>query len=477
MMAKIQKIRGILGILFLSLLSISCQDWLDVSPKSEVKYDDLFSYKNGFKDQLTGIYTALCADNLYGANLTFGMADALGQQYVWKQEAGTYYHLHRFEYENTTSRGVINNVWSSMYNAIANINIFLQGIDEHRGVLSEVEENVYEGEAYALRAFLHFDLLRWFGKSYVSGAGEKAIPYVKGVSKEVTLLSTVSECIDLVIEDLKRALDLLAVDPIKTGDSATDFLGTRDFHFNYYATCALLARAYLYKNDKSNALRCAHEVIESNKYPWVESTNVTTNTRETRDGIFKSECIFTLNNTRLKSLTERFLKEGESNTVGNLLIMSPEVCAEIFETNLYGFDWRYNYYFETLSSYYLGSTKLWQFSSNYNNRQPLLRISEMWLIAAECAATKKDAVNCINTLRRHRGFDEGGMLAEEGTTDVMLKTIIGKEYRKEFIGEGQWFLYCKRLDIEEIPNVTVPFSKGFYILPMPDQEKEYGSRK
>ncbi|TCO88384.1 SusD-like starch-binding protein associating with outer membrane [Bacteroides heparinolyticus] len=477
MMAKIQKIRGILGILFLSLLSISCQDWLDVSPKSEVKYDDLFSYKNGFKDQLTGIYTALCADNLYGANLTFGMADALGQQYVWKQEAGTYYHLHRFEYENTTSRGVINNVWSSMYNAIANINIFLQGIDEHRGVLSEVEENVYEGEAYALRAFLHFDLLRWFGKSYVSGAGEKAIPYVKGVSKEVTPLSTVSECIDLVIEDLKRALDLLAVDPIKTGDSATNFLGTRDFHFNYYATCALLARAYLYKNDKSNALRCAHEVIESNKYPWVESTNVTTNTRETRDGIFKSECIFTLNNTRLKSLTERFLKEGESNTVGNLLIMSPEVCAEIFETNLYGFDWRYNYYFETLSSYYLGSTKLWQFSSNYNNRQPLLRISEMWLIAAECAATKKDAVNCINTLRRHRGFDEGGMLAEEGTTDVMLKTIIGKEYRKEFIGEGQWFLYCKRLDIEEIPNVTVPFSKGFYILPMPDQEKEYGSRK
>ncbi|MBB3895058.1 RagB/SusD family nutrient uptake outer membrane protein [Bacteroides pyogenes] len=476
MMAKIQKIRRILGILLLSLLSVSCQDWLDVSPKSEVKYDDLFSYKNGFKDQLTGIYTALCAENLYGANLTFGMADALGQQYVWKQEAGTYYHLHRFEYGSTASRGVINNVWSSMYNAIANVNILLQGIDEHRGVLSEVEEKVYEGEAYALRAFLHFDLLRWFGKSYASGAGEKAIPYVKGVSKEVTPLSTVSESIDLVIEDLKRALELLAADPIKTGHSATDFLGTRDFHFNYYAACALMARAYLYKDDKSNASRYAREVIGSGKYPWVASSNVTTNTRETRDGIFKSECIFMLNNTRLKSLTERYLKEGESSTAGNLLIMSAEVCAEIFETDLYGFDWRHNYYFETLSSYYVGSTKLWQVSSDYNNRQPLLRISEMWLIAAECAASKKDAVDCINTLRRHRGFDEGSMLSEEGTTDVMLKTIIGKEYRKEFIGEGQWFLYCKRLDIEEIPNVTVPFSKGFYVLPMPDREKEYGGR-
>ena len=477
MMTKIQEIRKILGLLLLSLLSISCQDWLDVSPKSEVQYDDLFSYKNGFKDQLTGIYTALCSENLYGANLTFGMADALGQQYVWKQEAGTYYHLYRFEYENTTSRGVINNVWSSMYNTIANINILLQGINEHRGILSKAEEKVYEGEAYALRAFLHFDLLRWFGKSYANGAGEKAIPYVKGVSKEVTPLSTVSESIELVIEDLKHALELLATDPIKTGDSTTDFLGTRDFHLNYYAVCALMARAYLYKNDKANALRYAREVIESNKYPWVVSSNVTTNTRETRDGIFKTECIFMLNNTRLKSLTERYLKEGESNTVGNLLIMSPEVCAEIFETSLYGFDWRHNYYFETLSSYYLGSTKLWQLSSNYNNRQPMLRISEMWLIAAECAVTKKDAVNYINTLRKHRGFDEGSMLTEDGTTDVMLKTIIAKEYRKEFIGEGQWFLYCKRLDIEEIPNVTVPFSKGFYVLPMPDQEKEYGNRK
>ncbi len=476
MMVKIQKIRRMLSILLLSLLSISCQNWLDVSPKSEVKYDDLFSYKNGFKDQLTGIYTALCAENLYGTNLTFGMVDALGQQYVWKQEAGTYYYLHRFEYENTTSRGVINNVWSNMYNTIANINILLKGIDEHRGVLSEVEEKVYEGEAYALRAFLHFDLLRLFGKSYASGAGEKAIPYVKGVSKEVTPLSTVSESIDLVIDDLKRALELLAADPIKTGEPTTAFLGTRDFHFNYYAVCALMARAYLYKDDKSNALRCAREVIESNKFPWVASSNVTTNTRETRDGLFESECIFMLNNTRLKSLTERYLKEGESNTVGNLLVMSQEVCAGIFETSLYGFDWRYNYYFATLSSYYVGSTKLWQISSNYNNRQPLLRMSEMWLIAAECATSKKDAVYCINTLRKHRGFDEISMLTEEGMTDIMLKTIIGKEYRKEFIGEGQWFLYCKRLDLPEIPDVTVSFSKAFYVLPIPDQEKEYGGR-
>ena len=120
MKVLIKNMRVVVILLF-SLFITSCEGWLNVSPKSEVKYDDLFSYKNGFKDQLTGIYTALCSDNLYGANLTFGMADALGQQYVWTQEAGIYYHLHRFEYDDATSQNIINAVWESMYKDIANI--------------------------------------------------------------------------------------------------------------------------------------------------------------------------------------------------------------------------------------------------------------------------------------------------------------------------------------------------------------------
>jgi hypothetical protein len=473
---NINKIKILLGAVCIALMSTSCQDWLDVSPKSEVKYDDLFSYKNGFKDQLTGIYTSLCAQNLYGANLTFGMVDALGQQYVWEQAAGTYYYLYRFEYDNSTSQSVISNVWSDMYNTIANINILLQGLDEHSGVLSDTDERIYRGEALALRAFTHFDLLRLFGKSYASGSNEASIPYVKAISKEVTPLSTVAQVIDYVLDDLKEASDLLADDPLKTGGAADDMLGTRDYRFNYYAVKALMARVYLYKNDKVNAMQCAQEVIASDKFPWVESSSVTTSTREARDGIFESECIFMLNNTKLKTLTESFLKESDSNTTGNLLIMSPEVCAEIFETNVYGFDWRYNYYFETMASYYLGNTKLWQVSSSYNNRQPLLRVSEMYLIAAECASSKEEAVGYLNTLRSHRGFDDSNALSPENMTDAALQSAIGKEYRKEFLCEGQWFFYCKRLDVSDLPDVTVPFSKSFYVLPMPDQEVEYGGR-
>lgn len=459
------------------MLGTSCQNWLDVSPETEVKYDDLFSYKNGFKDQLTGCYTAMCAEGLYGAHLSYGMLDALGQQYVWQQQVGTYYHLHRFEYDNLTSEGVISGIWSDLYNVIANVNILLQGLDEHGDVLTPQELDIYKGEALALRAFLHFDLLRMFGKSYISGANEKAIPYVKSISKEVPSLKSVAEVCDLALDDLIEATALLEKDPIKTGEATTIFLGTRNFHFNYYAARALMARIYLYKNDRSKALENALEVINSKRFPWVDRSNVVTSSRDSRDGIFLPECILMLNNTKLKSLTEVYLKESENNTTGNLLVMDYNVVNEIFEAEKYGgTDWRYTYYFDLLASYYYGSTKLFQVSSAYNNRQPLLRVSEMYLIAAECASSKKESLAYLNTLRQHRGFDVSNDLTEENISDDVLKDLIGKEYRKEFIGEGQWFFYCKRTDQASLPNVKVPFSKDFYVLPMPDAELEYGNR-
>lgn len=179
----------------------------------------------------------------------------------------------------------------------------------------------------------------------------------------------------------------------------------------------------------------------------------------------------------LKKTVDYYLKESSANELGNLLVMDEAVKDEIFETSLYGgFDWRYGYYFEKINNYYWGNTKLWQLSPEYNNRQPLIRISEMWLIAAECAATGKEALEYFNVFRRHRGFDAGYDLKEEGLTDDILKMHIGREYRKEFIGEGQWFFYCKRTDREDLPNVSVPFSKAYYVLPIPDQEMEYGNR-
>ena len=63
-MILLRTISNFLGIVFFFLVVTACEDWLSVSPSSEVRYNDLFSHKNGFKDQLTGIYTAMCTESL-----------------------------------------------------------------------------------------------------------------------------------------------------------------------------------------------------------------------------------------------------------------------------------------------------------------------------------------------------------------------------------------------------------------------------
>jgi SusD family. len=457
----------------------SCEKWLSVSPRSEVKYDDLFKDKEGFRDQLTGIYTAMCEESLYGANLTYGMLDALGQQYTWIMEVGDYYYLHKFEYNNTISTSIISTIWSRMYNTIANINILIHGLNEFPNVLSVEEREIYLGEAYGLRAYLHFDLLRLFGPSYKSGSDKKAIPYIKSISKNVTPMSSVTQILDLVIEDLLEAKKYLAKDPIISGEEISQFIGNRIFHLNYYAVEAMLARVYMYKNDKQNAYKTAKEVLNANKFNWIARECVTTPLREARDGIFSTETIFALNNMKLDALTGKYLREGMSDSKDNLLIIKPEVLDQIYESDLYGgYDWRYIYYFEVQRETYKGSSKLWQYRTmpdEYRNKQPLLRMSELYLILAECAENKEEAISYFNTLREHRGFDASFNL-DASTNDTAFISEIAKEYRKEFIGEGQWFFYCKRNDLDELPNVTVPFSKGYYILPLPDLEIEYGNR-
>ena len=82
----------------------------------------------------------------------------------------------KYNYKEEHVKGIVDTMWSSNYNAIANCNYLLQNIEKKGSVMSERLRNVVEGEALALRAFLHFDLLRGYAPSYKMGKDEPAIP-------------------------------------------------------------------------------------------------------------------------------------------------------------------------------------------------------------------------------------------------------------------------------------------------------------
>ena len=104
-----------------------------------------------------------------------------------------------------------------------------------------------------------------------------------------------------------------------------------------------------------------------------------------------------------------------------------------------------------------------------NYTVPLVRMGEMYLIAAECASSIDEAATWLNTLRNQRNSFSVAVDSDN------LANYIQLEYRKEFMGEGQMFFYMKRNALETIPDGmeesgNMSMELGDYVLPLPDGE-------
>ena len=98
----------------------------------------------------------------------------------------------------------INTIWTEAYKQIGNVNQILEVVDERKQVFRQQNYEIVKGEALALRAYVHFDLLRMFGTSYKNNPSFKAMPYVTTVDTKTTPFGTVAEITDKIIADLKH---------------------------------------------------------------------------------------------------------------------------------------------------------------------------------------------------------------------------------------------------------------------------------
>ena len=126
------KIKNIILVLCTSLTFCSCSDWLDVSPNNQVDGENLFNSGNGYRIALNGIYKQMSSQNLWGEELTWGMADVLGQQYTKSNLGSTdskYWQACQYKYTDKTLEPVIQSIWSTAYNTIANCNELIKNIE------------------------------------------------------------------------------------------------------------------------------------------------------------------------------------------------------------------------------------------------------------------------------------------------------------------------------------------------------------
>lgn len=141
-----------------ALAAVSCENWLDVTPPSEIRAEDHYSSAEGFQQTLIGCYLAMGEADLYGENLTWHMIEMLGRQYdARKNAAADDYDLDRYNYKTTKSTAVIEKVWEKSYSVITNANDALDYIDRRKDELDTINYRIIKGELLAVRAYVHFD--------------------------------------------------------------------------------------------------------------------------------------------------------------------------------------------------------------------------------------------------------------------------------------------------------------------------------
>lgn len=457
----------------------SCGDWFDVSSEIDVKEDEMFKKESGFFDALIGVYATMSSGDLYGDKLTLCCLDIMAYNYkIGSQAPDLYTSLAKYDYKNKDVESVIKNVWGNMYNGIANANKIIDRLEKaDRAIFEKGNYEMIKGEALALRAYLHFDLLRLFGSSEMMSNNEKWIPYVTKFGYKNTPYSTFKEVIEKTLADLNTAEDLLSNDIVlRPMERPTNvYVMNREIRLNLFAVKALKARVMLYggkpKSEIYSYMESLFDLLDNNiNYP-----RLTTRPQDIdKDKLIAQELIFSVYVDRLSDTAPKyfpsFTKDTElSNTKENL--------DNIFDYDNYKMqDARY----ELLFIMEDGLLRLRKFrqelgdGSKIKSRIPMLKLSEMYYIAAETASDAETAQKYINNVRAARRLDKLEFNSMEEINQYLLQ-----EYRREFIGEGQLFYLYKRLNLPNIPDCELNLSERLtevYRFPLPQQEDEWGEK-
>lgn len=460
-------------ILFIavSLLLCSCADFLDVNPKGEVFDNDMFVSAEGYEDALYGIYAELGTETYLYSDYMYWIPEALSIDATIADNGLQYMALAQWYAFNASS--IRNGVWKAAYAAINHINNIIKHIEADN---SYPNADIYRGEALALRAMLHFDLLRFYGAPVWAGAEDKAkaIPYVNKYSFNITAYSSVDQAYAHIIEDLKTAESLLAKDETllpeyRDNSTGGGFTSCRIIHLNLYAVKALLSRVYWSMNDLDNAALYASEVIGSGKFrfrdksAFVQYDNGTLDLNETIFGIYS------------KSSNEKNAKKwGLTGSGGSFTLSSDWKSLYRDGSSSTGTDYRESAWFDGSHLRVLVNNAFIEGSGSYTGSSipgvNILRISEMYFIMAESLlSTDPDAATAYyDAAVTSRGLDPLTTIGQTLTADILYR-----ERRKEFYGEGLHWHDMKRLgkDIQADPATLLPGTDvNTYKIPVPISE-------
>ena len=444
----------LVGILILASCS---KDTLNLNPNNAVALSSAIKTESDLLVALVGAYSSIRNTNLYGRTLPVKGDLMADNTYVTTSNSGRYITMNNYAFNN--GDGDAGGVWSSAYVAINNANTVINS-----GLTGTANINQYIGEALAIRALMHFELVRNFALPFTVNSSSPGIPYVTTYnSGALPSRPTVASDYTQIIADLEKAYSLLTV-----------YRGTG--YFSKYAARALEARVYQSMGDWANAKLTALDVVTNSGFTLLPSATYANFWKATApQTTTKNETLFevvsdAINNNGFDQLGYIYIQVNGSGYAD--LFATPGVVSLYSATDV-----RNNFFSAGTRAGQVGTAYSCQKYTNPANsagrdNTKVLRYADVLLILAEAYYNTGDMVNAnlyLNMVATQRDPSFAGW---NDTGALVLEDIL-TERQKEFLFEGYrfWDLVRLKRSFTKIKNpnplATVSVAPGNIALVFP----------
>ncbi|MCT4616364.1 MAG: RagB/SusD family nutrient uptake outer membrane protein [Marinifilaceae bacterium] len=468
----------LLSIITLGLFASCSDDFIDLE-SSKAQTPSSIKTVADAQVTLNGAYDYMQDDEYYGSDF-ITLPDVLGEdcRATTTGRLDTEYHYGFYTEASQTG------LWIFPYRVLKQVNNILaivDGLDAETDKLI-AERNDLKGQALALRALAHFDLVRLYGKAYSHDNGASlGVPIVTEPLKfdAKPKRNTVAEVYTQVIKDFTDAIALLS-DKANNGK------------INKWAAKALLSRVYLYHGDDKLAFDMAVDVITNSGAKLVPNAEYV---NSWVDG-FNTESLFEIansdeDNAGLEAVSYLWDKKGygqivatdsyiaklaaDPDDVRNQMLWEDKSSTD--DSPRYGRVLKYPGKANTLDLIKTGGD-----AKSYNANVIVIRLSEVYLIAAEAGlkAGEAKAIDYLNAI-----VSRANPANEVAAANFNIDRIL-EERSLELIGEGHrlFDLVRNKKDVvrtgkdhwgnlpkdDEIKGKTIPYNYYKMIQPIPRVE-------
>jgi starch-binding outer membrane protein, SusD/RagB family len=424
-------------LLLLPLIFSSCgKNFLEFEQEGIIKPDSALRTKEDMKNLVISIYDVARSDAGFGGKTWYYgdiMADDLDGTLLTGDWASLYGH------RTSIFISATNETWADPYRTIFRSNVVLENI-ANVPALNDTDKKWLEGQAKFFRGLSHFYIVRYYGQPIGGGKEnevQSGIPirlFGNSQTLQQVVRSTTTEVYTQILADLDDAIRLLGEAPNYTAEK---------WYADVWAAKAMKAKVLFQMNRTADCYTLADEVIAHQGNTLESDLQLRMATPGTAAQPFNKEVIFGLYSKQSANsdLLEHYKKKSGAAGTANLL-MSQEIAtlATTDPKDKRGTTWIKAGNSGGRTVYY---NQKWSFLPGREFIIPVIHVSELKLMRAECAAANGNTTQALadlNDIRTRAGLDIFSI-----TELTTLLNEIRTQRRIEMMGEGNRLGEVKRI--------------------------------